>query len=81
MRQSVPVSFFAEIQARTEKFRLECEARWVATFDTDAHRTVYLEGVWDKRGEAAAKILREAVWAEMKKAGLAVEPQQEALFA
>lgn len=80
-REQAPISFFADIQARAEQSRHECEVRWIAGFDTDAHREVYLEGVWEKRGEATAKRLRVAVWQHMKSVGAAVPPQQEALFA
>ncbi len=80
MNDSAPISFFAEIQSRAERFRHECEVRMIAGFDTDAHRAVYLERVWDKRGEVVAKRLRADVWAHMKENGLAVAPQQEALF-
>lgn len=75
-----PISFFAEIQGRGEQFRHECETRWVASFDTDAKRAVYLAGVWDKRGEAAAKKLRSDVWDELKRQERAVEPLQESLL-
>ena len=81
MNESTPINFFAEIQARAEPFRHECEVRWIASFDTDAHREVYLEGVWEKRGEAVAKQLRADVWAHMKSTGMVVVPQQENLFA
>lgn len=80
-REHAPISFFAEIQVRDETFRHECEVRWIASFDTDAHRSVYLERVWDKRGEITAKRLREDVWAHMEANGLVVQPQQESLFA
>lgn len=80
MQENAPIAFFAAIQARADKFRHECEVRWIASFETDAMRAVYLEGVWDKRGEATAKRLREDVWTHMKSNGLVVEPQQEALF-
>ena len=80
-REHAPISFFAEIQARAELFRHECEVRWVAGFETDAHREVYLEAVWDKRGESVAKRLRSDVWEHMKANGLTVAPQQENLFA
>lgn len=79
-REHAPINFFAEIQSRAETFRHECEVRWIASFETDAMRTVYLGGVWDKRGEATAKRLREDVWAHRKANGLVVEAQQESLF-
>ncbi len=80
-REHAPISFFAEIQARTESFRHDCEVRYVASFDTNAHREVYLERVWERRGESAAKRLRSDVWEHMKLSGLDVAPQQENLFA
>lgn len=80
-REHATISFFAEIQTRAETFRHECEVRWIAGFETDAMRSVYLGRVWDKRGEESAKRLREDVWAHMKANGLVVEPQQESLFA
>ena len=79
--EHAPISFFAEIQARAESFRHACEIRYVASFDTDAHREVYLERVWDRRGESAAKRLRSDVWEYMRANGLVVVPQQENLFA
>lgn len=75
-----PISFFAEIQGRAEELRHACEVRWVAGFDTDAKRAVYLAGVWDKRGEVAAKKLRADVWTCMKAAEQPVEPLQESLL-
>ena len=80
MRENTTRSFFSDIQARTEKFRHECEVRWIADFDTDAHREVYLEGVWEKRGEVTAKRLRRDVWEELKRRGRSVQPIQETLF-
>lgn len=79
MNLDAPISFFAEIQGRAEKFRHECEVRMVAAFDTDARRSVYLGGVWDQRGPAAAKRLRTDVWALMNSTGHESEPQQDAL--
>lgn len=81
MRAHAPISFYVAIQARAEQFRHECEVRWIAGFETDAMRSVYLGRVWDKRGEETAKRLREDVWAHMKSNGLVVQPQQESLFA
>lgn len=80
-RQHAPISFFAEIQESAEQFRHECEVRWIASFDTDARRSVYLGRVWEKRGEETAKRLRAAVWEHRKSLGAAVPPQQENLFA
>lgn len=73
-------SFTAEAYAQMERDRHESEVRYLASFDTDAHRAVYLERTFEKRGEAAAKRLRADVWDYMKKHGLAVQPEQEALF-
>lgn len=63
-----------------EPRRHACEARWVASFDTDSKRAIYLGGVWDKRGEAAAKALRAAVWDCMKPAEKPADPLQERLL-
>lgn len=65
-RKSVPISYFAEIQLRHEPHRHECEVRHVASFDTDAHRSVYLGAVYDARGEENYKRLRADVWRYLK---------------
>jgi len=79
MQETTPISFFAEIQGRTEEFRHECEVRWVAALDTDAHRSIYLSGVYEKRGRAVYERLRRDVWDHMKRAATDVIPIQETL--
>jgi hypothetical protein len=51
----------------------------LAGLETDAKRTVYLEEVWNERGEETARALRAAVWERMRAHGAAPAPQQEAL--
>lgn len=81
------IGTYAELMARIlveEPFRHACEARFVANFETDSQRTVYLEGekgVRDRRGDAPCEQLRREIWTQMKSSAKAVEPLQEALFA
>lgn len=46
----------------SEEFRHQAETRHVAALPTDAARRLYLQGVHEKRGEAAWKRLRADVW-------------------
>lgn len=66
MIESVSIDVIAEIQAREEQRRHECEVRHVAVFETDAQRTVYLNQVYDARGDAAYYRLRADVWKFMR---------------
>lgn len=78
------IGSYAELMAlidAEEPRRHDCEVRWVASFDTDSKRAVYLAGVWDKRGKEAATKLRADVWNYLNGADKQIAPLQEALFA
>lgn len=78
------IGTYAELMAlidAEEPHRHACEVRWVASFDTDSKRAVYLGGVWDKRGKEAATKLRADVWEYVNGAKPQATPLQEALFA
>lgn len=78
----VCIEYFAEVQRRnSEAASAQGEVRMVARLETDAARTVYLDGVAEERGKDVAIELRRRVWEYMKWHGLAPEPQQEGLFA
>lgn len=78
IRASTPIAFFAALQAVEEPRRHACEVRMVAAIDTDSHRSVYLEGVRDKRGRDAALLLRQDVWHYLRNNN---QLRQEVLFA
>jgi hypothetical protein len=78
---NVAISYFAGLQEKA-KAGMEGEIRMVARMDTDAQRTVYLEGVAEHRGRRAAAELRRKVWAWMKAEEVfRVEHEQQELFA
>lgn len=79
---NVTIEWFAEIQARNSAAAsVEGEVRMVARMETNAQRTVYLEGVREERGREVAHQLRRRVFEYMQANGIRHdEPQQEALF-